>query len=82
MNTSAVISYVNFVGRSLSQGNPIEAFTSWVTQTVYMLATYRSNIKLNKYRQSMYAQQLARMEGYLDEGSPYAYNGRKFNRKY
>ena len=75
--------YAFFAKRMFEQNNPLQGIIAWLTSTVYSLATYRSNIKLTKYRQSLYAQQLARMENYLDQGSPYAYtNGRKLNRKY
>ena len=75
--------YAFFAKRLFEQTNPLQSIVAWFTTSIYTLANYRSNIKLNKYRQSLYAQQLARMENYLDQGSPYAYNnGRKFNRKY
>ena len=74
--------YFNFAVRMFQQSNPVGSFLSSLMESVYFLATHRSNIKLQQYRKSLYQQQLEQMEGLLVEGSPYQYRGQKFNRRY
>lgn len=74
--------YMNFALKMAQQSNPIAGLVEWAMGIVYQISTYRSNAKLNRYRKSMYAQQLEKMENYLVQGSVYQYTGTKFNKKY
>lgn len=74
--------YINLAIQALQRSNPIGELVNSVQSVVYMLMNYNSNVKLNKYRHSLYMQQLRRMEGFLSQGSPYTCRGEKMDRRF
>ncbi len=74
--------YVNLAIQMFQRSNPIGELVSRFYVVINMLLTYKSNVKLNKYRHSLYMQQLKRMEGFIVNGSPYTYRGNKMDRKF
>jgi hypothetical protein len=78
MNASV---YFNLARQALQRNNPVMEVVARLHMLFRMLMTYNSNVKLNKYRHSLYMQQLKRMEGFISHGSPYSYKGGKMDRR-
>lgn len=74
--------YINLALQALRRSNPIQEIAQRIQAFVYTLFTHKSNVKLTKYRQSLYIQQLRRMEGFISQGSPYRYRGEKMDRRF
>jgi len=63
--------------------NPVLMIVGQVQASLNFVMTYQSNVKLNRFRHSLYVQQLKRMEGFIAQGSPYeAGRGEKINRQF
>jgi hypothetical protein len=73
--------YLTIAVQMFQRSNPISQVTAAFHQVLYFLSTYRSNVKLNKFRHSLYVQQMQRMEGYLQD-TPQQYQGHKMDRKF
>jgi hypothetical protein len=74
--------YINLAVQALQRNNPILELLARIQSTIDLVLNYQSNVKLNKYRHSLYQQQLKRMEGFLTTSSPYTYRGNKMDRRF
>lgn len=74
--------YFNVAMQALQRNNPVLQVMASIQQALALIMNYKSNLRLNKYRQSLYMQQLRRMEGFITEGSPYQHRGVKMDRKF
>jgi len=78
----SALGYVNMAVQLFQRSNPLTEILQRLNGIVAFISNYQSNIKLNKYRQSLYMQQLNRMEGYIATGSPYQFRGEKIDRRF
>lgn len=75
--------YFNLAIQALQRSNPIGELMDRLRDAIDLLLNYHSNIKLNRYRHSLYMQQLRRMEGFLTNSSPYSNaRGVKIDRRF
>lgn len=64
------------------RNNPLEMAAMGLMTSIYNLITFRSRMKLLKYRYMLEVQKLERIEKTLDGFNPYDYRGSKMNRNY
>ena len=64
------------------RNNPVEIAVLNLMTGIYNLITYRSRMKLIKYRYMLEMQKLERIEQTLNGFNPYDYRGNKMNRTY
>ncbi len=74
--------YINLAIQAFQRSNPIHEVMGRINAVIHMLVNYQSDVKLNKFRHSLYEQQLKRMEGFLSQASPYQYQGVKIDKKF
>jgi hypothetical protein len=80
--SSNVATFFNLTLQLLQRNNPIQQALEAVTAFINLVFNYQSDVKLNKFRQSLYMQQMRRMENYLSQASPYQYQGNKIDRRF
>ena len=74
--------YLSLATSFFKRNNPLETMVMGIMTTLYNLITYRSRMKLLKYRYMLEMQKLERIEKTLSAFNPYDYRGNKMNRNY
>jgi hypothetical protein len=74
--------FVSLTKGYLERNNPIEAIIFQVNEAINNIVTFRSKMKLLKYKFMLARQQLNTMESNIDQGSPYEVRGNRLDRPY
>jgi len=82
MAITSAQTYFSLAASFLQRNNPIETMAMNMMTTIYNLITYRSRMKLLKYRYMLEMQKLERIEQTLNAANPHDYRGNKMNRNY
>jgi hypothetical protein len=78
----SAVAYFTMAKQAFQRSNPLSGIVPHLLQFWSLVVNYKSNVRLNQYRKSLYVQQLKRMESFLAEGSPYQYRGKKMDRQF
>lgn len=81
-STTKLQNLFHLIVGSFQRNNPILQLVARFEMTIQFMLNYRSNVKLNRFRHSLYMQQLQRMEGFIQSGSPYQVRGEKIDRRF
>jgi|GEM_PF-2527078 len=82
MAITSAQTFISMTASFLQRNNPIETMAMNMMTTIYNLITYRSRMKLLKYRYMLEMQKLERIEQTLNAANPHDYRGNKMNRNY
>lgn len=82
MAIASTQSYISMTASFLQRNNPVETIVMNLMTSIYNLITYRSRMKLLKYRYMLEMQKLERIEQTLNAANPHDYRGNKMNRNY